>query len=405
MKIRSITTFCNPGWPLDQGILQKAGEFIAAARTALEEAGYEVQTTRLATPPFPKLLPSLATQTVIAFARELETAANAQGFDYISIGPALPEQPESYARIPEVLAATGNVFASGVMGDSTKGLSLGAVRACAEVIQRIAPLDPNGFGNLFFAALANVPPGAPFFPAAYHGDGPPAFSLATEAAGLAVEAFTSAACPTEARENIIAAIEKHARVIEPVSEALAEQSGFQFSGIDFSLAPFPETELSLGTAMERLGIPALGYHGSLAAAALLTEALERAQFKRTGFSGLILPVLEDATLAARAAQGTLTIKDLLLYSAVCGTGLDTVPLPGDSTVEQIGPILLDLATLALRLDKPLTARLMPIPGKSAGDATDFDFPYFTNSRVLALEAEPLQNALTSDETIIINPLS
>ncbi|HEX9617658.1 MAG TPA: DUF711 family protein, partial [Anaerolineales bacterium] len=90
--------------------------------------------------------------------------------------------------------------------------------------------------------------------------------------------------------------------------------------------------------------------------------------------------------------------DLLLYSAVCGTGLDTVPLPGDVTVGQLQAILLDLAALAQRLEKPLTARLMPIPGKAAGEDTGFDFAYFANSRVLSVRAEPLGGLLAGDET-------
>jgi uncharacterized protein (UPF0210 family) len=110
------------------------------------------------------------------------------------------------------------------------------------------------------------------------------------------------------------------------------------------------------------------------------------------------PVLEDSVLAKRAAQGTLTLKDALLYSAVCGTGLDTVPLPGDTTSEQIVPLLLDLCALALRLDKPLTARLMPIPGKKAGDETNFDFAFFAPSRVMTLEAEALTKAFSGTET-------
>jgi uncharacterized protein len=110
-------------------------------------------------------------------------------------------------------------------------------------------------------------------------------------------------------------------------------------------------------------------------------------------------VLEDSVLAARAAEGTLTIKDLLLYSAVCGTGLDTVPLPGDVTSDQIAALLLDLSALALRLDKPLTARLMPIPGKRAGDPTGFDFAFFANSKVMALEAEKLGGVLSGSEVI------
>ena len=147
-----------------------------------------------------------------------------------------------------------------------------------------------------------------------------------------------------------------------------------------------------------MGVPAVGLHGSLAAAAILTESIERARFPRAGFSGLFLPVLEDAILARRAAEETLTVKDLLLYSAVCGTGLDTVPLPGDVTRDQLTALLLDLSALALRLDKPLTARLMPVPGKKAGDVTNFDFGFFANSRVMALDALPLESPLSGSET-------
>jgi hypothetical protein len=132
--------------------------------------------------------------------------------------------------------------------------------------------------------------------------------------------------------------------------------------------------------------------------AFLAESLDRAQFPRTGFSGLMLPVLEDAVLAERAAQGSLTVTDLLLYSAVCGTGLDTIPLPGDVTVDQLSAILLDLAALAQRLDKPLTARLMPVPGKQAGDPTNFDFAFFANSRVMAIQAQPLTGLFSGGET-------
>jgi hypothetical protein len=118
---------------------------------------------------------------------------------------------------------------------------------------------------------------------------------------------------------------------------------------------------------------------------------------------LFLPALEDSILAARAEEGLLTLKDLLLYSAVCGTGLDTIPLPGDTSPEALQAVLLDLAVLAQRLDKPLTARLMPVPGKAAGEQTGFDFAFFANSRILVLEAQPLQRFLAGDETFVLRP--
>jgi hypothetical protein len=117
----------------------------------------------------------------------------------------------------------------------------------------------------------------------------------------------------------------------------------------------------------------------------------------------MMPLLEDSTLAKRGGEGVLSVTDLLMYSAVCGTGLDTISLPGDTSVEALQAVLLDLAALSLRLDKPLTARLMPIPGLNAGDDTGFDFEFFANSKVLALPANPLTGLLAGDEEISIAP--
>lgn len=393
MKIRSITYFCNPGWPLNEAILRKAGDFLGEARTAFENTGYEIQTTRLATTPFSQKL-AQRLREVPYLAEAIEGMLKEIGIAYASLGPAFPNIPGSYEIIPEALAHSQNIFFSGVMADKKNGISLEAVRACAEVIVRAANITPDGFTNLRFAALANVLPGAPFFPAAYWDSEEPAFALATEAADLAVDSFTGRKSIEEGRTTLIALIEKQARQLTHVAGSL----NCKFGGIDFSLAPFPEEEKSLGTAFENICVPAVGLHGSLAAAAILTEAIDRADFLHCGFSGLMMPVLEDAVLAKRAAEGILSIKDLLLYSAVCGTGLDTIPLPGDVTVDQVAAVLLDLSILAVRLNKPLTARLMPIPGKKAGDPTDFDFSYFANSRVMSLDAQTLTQAFSGKGT-------
>jgi uncharacterized protein len=398
MKIRSITYFIDPTYPLDEQRLKVAGQFIQIAQTTFIEAGYEVQSARLATVPFSRLLPDGKPGGLATLAHELEISAAELGFAYVSLGPALPEQTESYKSIPEALAATQNAFFSGLMTTPDGKVSLTSVRLCAEVIQRASGITPDGFANLRFAALANVPAGSPFFPAAYHQGGEPTFALATEAADLALNAFNQAATLEEGRKNLVKSMEAHARALTKVAQQVEGQTGVRFSGIDFSLAPFPSEELSIGTAMERLGVPALGNHGSLAAAAILADTMDQAIFLRAGFSGLFLPVLEDAILARRAAEGILNVMDLLLYSAVCGTGLDTIPLPGDTSVSQLAAVLLDLASLSMRLAKPLTARLMPIPDKQAGDPTGFDFVFFANSRVMSLRAQPLHGFLAGNET-------
>jgi len=399
MKIRSITYFCNPKYPLDEKVIQAAGEFLAKAKSAYEAAGYEVQTVRLATIPFPKLLGEKQINELPKLVEQLEKMIQQIGVGYLSLGPALSESPLSYEIIPEAIAASQNIFFDGMMADKSIGISLAAIKACANVIVKSAPIDPNGFANLRFAALANVKAGSPFFPAAYHDANAdqPAFAIATEAADLAVDAFSQAKTLEIGRQTLIADIEKHGKQLSKVAQSL----DCKFGGIDFSLGPFPAEARSLGTAFERMGVPRVGLHGSLAAAAILTEAIDRANFPHTGFSGLMMPVLEDATLAKRAADGTLSVKDVLLYSAVCGTGLDTIPLPGDTTVDQIIPLLLDLSALALRLDKPLTARLMPVPNKKAGDPTTFDFGFFANSKVMTLDAMPLNSSLAGNETFSI----
>jgi len=400
MQIRSITYFCDPGFPVNQLMLQKAGIFMRHARQAYENAGYVVQTTRLATSPFPHWLDD---QNSLLGAQTLQLAAHGEGFDYVSIGPALPDNLTSYAACGEILKDTNSIFVSGKITTSNGEISLEAIHACAEVIKQAADLEADGFANLRFAALANVPPWAPFFPAAYHAGNGSAFALALEAADLAINAFSNSQSLAGARRSLIDQVEENAKKLESVAIQLSSIYQIVFKGLDFTLSPFPHKGRSIGTAMETLGLPAVGFQGTLAAATFITDTLDRASYTRCGFNGLMLPVLEDAVLALRASEGLLSINDLLLYSAVCGTGLDVIPLPGDTSVAQIEAILLDLSALALRLDKPLTARLMPIPGKNAGDATGFNFEYFANSKVMSLKAAPLTGLLNGNENIPLSP--
>lgn len=398
MKIRSITYFDDVHWPLHQEGIQHALEFIDIARNTFQERGFDVQTTRLATPPFPVILGKSMSREVLEYAQSIEDRLLNSSFDFASIGPALPDIPESYEVLPEILANTQSIFLAGVISSSEVGIVPEAIKLCASVIKRNASISRDGFANLRFAALANVPPGSPFLPAAYHQHGrEPGFAVATEAADLAVTAIKVSENLESARKNLVAMIESQGVVLTDVGNQLAANYGIRFAGIDFSLAPYPLAELSIGTAIEQLGVPTIGNYGSLAAVAILAEAIERAKYPRVGFSGVMLPMLEDTILAQRGKEEMFTINDLMLYSAVCGTGLDTLPLPGEVSEAQIFAILLDLATLAQRLYKPLTARLMPIPGKRSGDMTEFDFEYFANSRILSLKSKPLTGLLIGDD--------
>jgi uncharacterized protein len=382
MKIRSVTCFLQVEDLAEaENQVRAAGRLAREAQSALEGSGLPVQTLRLATQPL-SLLPG----DLLCLARILQPLAEDAGFAYLSLGPVLADRPEAdlrpLERLAELIATHESIFVGALVARAGSGIHLGAIRRLATAVLEIGHSTDLGFGNLRLAMLANVGAHTPFFPAAYHDGGPPAVAVATESADLAVHAFSEAKSLDEARDRLASSVESTAQGIARKMQLLARSHEHRFVGIDFSLAPFPEEARSIGTAVERLANARFGCSGTLFVASLLTACLQQAVFPRCGFCGLMLPVLEDATLAARSREGLFGVNDLLLYSAVCGTGLDTVPLPGSVDEEELASILLDVAALAIRLDKPLTARLMPIPGAKPGDATRFDFDYFANGRVL-----------------------
>jgi uncharacterized protein (UPF0210 family) len=354
MKVRSITAFAPATASVEDAAAQ-AGAFLARARKQVTDTGVEVQTVRLALAPLGDMVRAEARpRQLVELSTRLEAACTEMGIDYVSLGPWRPGDPDHFATtIPEILGQTSRLFSTLAYASRDSGVDVHAAQLAAEVIVAAAPLEENGFANLRFAALANVDAGVPFLD------------------------LNSGA------DDLVRRIEEAGAPLVEASTDLAT-NGFRFGGLDFSLAPFPRDEDSIGSTLESMGVEACGLPGTAAASAILTSALGRAELPLTGFSGLFLPVLEDDRLARRAAEGDLRLEDLLLSSAVCGTGLDTVPLPGDTHAEDLLPWLLDLGALAVRLDKPLTARLMPMPGLEAGDPLEFDFPFFAAGAVMDL---------------------
>lgn len=394
MKIRSVTAFVHMNSKIEFDRIAAAARITLEAKRALETRGYEVQSIRLATNPISEYLGERDEKHAIEMAQEIEASALEAGFGFISLGPVLAEDAEKLSLIAPILANTEVTFLGARLNARELKIHPAAIKGSAKAIREISILKANGFDNLRFAMLANVDAGSPFFPAAYHSGEKPAFAFATQAADLAVQAFQKGKSLNDGSANLTAKIEREGQKLGAIGEEIAKRHKIKFGGIDFSLAPFPKDSDSLGYAMEKMGVPSVGMNGSLTAAAILTSAIQAADYPRTGFNGLLLPPLEDSILAKRAAEGVLNVNDLLLYSAVCGTGLDTVPLAGDISVETLEAILMDVAVLAMRLDKPLTARLMPIPGKVAGDETDFDFDFFANSRVMAATGQGLKAPLS-----------
>jgi len=394
MKIRSITIFDHLRLPLEQDQIAGLSRTVSEAAERFSDAGYEVQTVRLAT----NLLSRLKHSDAVGTVAQLESLCNAAGFEFVSAGHAGDNLP----LVPSILRATQSVFTTcHIVDPQSRRIDGVRARQAAAVIKSAAEIAA-GFGNLRFAALANVPQGIPFFPAAYWDGAAPAFAIATESADLAVQATVAADDAAEAHDNLRNLIQTHGQRLESIAQAYAGEHSLPFLGTDFSLAPFPGDACSIGGALEAVTGSPLGAPGTLAAAALLTNAIQQATFRHAGFCGLMMPVLEDSVLAQRAAEGRLHISELLQWSAVCGTGLDTVPLPGDVSQDAIVGLLFDVAALAIRGDKPLTARLMPLPGKVAGDPVHFDFAYFADGGVLAL-GEPEGRPLVDTRSLQLTP--
>lgn len=374
MKIRSITAFLPQ--PTSESI-RRAAMDCRQIKEKIQSHGWEVQTLRLATAPFTRWVAIDSSPS--GMIKEMEQQIKADGFDYLSVG-SLPAEELTGARwIPDILQNTDSTFCTLHLVKDKHFISNPAIREAVQIILQNSKADPLGFTNLRFAALANVPDECPFFPSASAGLDHPSYALAIEGADLAVEVFTEAATIADAITNLTTRITTAATDLTQLVEMVVHE---QFSGIDFTLAPFPDSMRSIGTALERLGLSGFGQPGSLAAAALLMSIQDQCQYKKVGFNGLMLPVMEDSTLALRNEQGILSVDQLLLYSTVCGTGLDCIPLPGDIQPTVLEAILLDVAALSCRLYKPLTARLMPVPGKKVGEMTSYEFDYFANSRIM-----------------------
>ncbi len=379
-KVRAITAFVRLDPARYQEQIQDTLKFLRQAKTAFEKSGYEVETIRVTTQPFPEYTRGMTDDQVLAFFRDYDALAVKEGFD-AAIGPAMmtdaddPHQAELLAKIiANSKTLEGSVFIAGEDGIHWK-----SIHAAAGVIKYLEANTLHSQGNFSFTSASLVPSGTPFYPASYFTGEGKQFAVGLQSANVVSEVFASTKSPNEAEGRLKNTLGMYAAQIENTAVEISNSSGWKYGGLD--LSPAPLMDVSIGRAIENfLGAP-IGSSGTLTAAAIITRALKAIPVKQAGYSGLMLPILEDTVLAQRWSEGRLPIDALLSYSAVCGTGLDTIPMPGDVTTEQLERILGDVASLSVKWHKPLSARLQPVTGKKSGEMTEFDDPFLVNAKI------------------------
>jgi len=379
-RIRAVTAFIE----IDPGNyamrIEEARKFLATAKEALNKAGFEGAGGRITTQPFPQYTTGMKNEDAVAFIRKLREAAPKDGFNIASAMLHDNDDPAAASLLVEILSRV-NVTANLITADE-QGIHWNAIRQAAKVIKQLSERSPQGNANFNFGAIAMMKPYGPYYPGSYHLGKGHAFAIALEGAEVVGDVFRQYRDPIEAERHLSAVLNNYTKQIETIAMQLSKSTGWLYEGIDATPAPLGDR--SIATAIEYfLGAP-FGSVGTETASGIITRAVQSTAVKRTGYSGLMIPIMEDNVLAKRWSEGTFTLDSILAYSAVCAGGVDTLPLPGDISEEQIAKILGDVAWLAYRWNKPLAARLLPAPGKRVGDQTEFTNPSLVNTTIQPL---------------------
>jgi len=381
-RIRAVTAFIEVDPKNPAASIQDAQQFLAGAKEALNKAGFEGGGGRITTQAFPLYTKGMKREDALAMLRNMGAVAS-KGKTSLCIGPAMSDDkddPEAVALMIDIVAE-GSVNGNIVIADA-QGIHWHAIQEAAKMIKAISVRSSHGDANADFSAMALIKPYGPYYPSSYFVGKGHAFTLAMEGANVVQDIFAKYHDPREAEQQLSTAFSRYTKQLETTAMAIASRTGWTYEGIDAT--PAPQKQHSIGAAIESFSGGPFGSSGSLTAVGIITRALLATPIKRAGTSGPMLPVLEDATLSNRWGEGTYTITSLLAYSAVGANGLETVPLPGDVTEEQIAGILGDVATVALKDKTPLSARLLPSPGRHAGDKSDYTVSYMINTTLQPL---------------------
>lgn len=401
-KIRTITTFLSltndkKTW---RSQIQKAADFCNNLSEKFISQGYIVQSIRIVTNPFGEYLNTLNIESAKADLTLLSKFINSHNNSGLRIRFAIGEVKTKHelSLLPELIRDFGDLCNAcvNVSPDEFGILDNEMIDLAATTVKRISVITSRGEGNFNFTVNFNCKPFIPYFPASYHrSELEDSFVIGLETPDLLAQVLKDINESYNIKNHNEAfkiyfdamknALHYH---IEEINQLILDSTitdSFNFAGFDSSAAP-SKSCASMVEVYKELGVKNFGAAGTVEVSSLLTRVFKSmTHVNLVGFSGLMLALTEDTGLAERTLTSDFDILTLLTNSAVCGIGLDTVPIPGNTSIDKISALMRDTGTMAYRLNKPLTVRLFPIPNLVAGDVTQFESDDLCNSAVLSVD--------------------
>ena len=356
-----------------------------------QKYGIPVVNKRISVSPIAVVGAALSSSQLVNIAKTLNAAAQEVNVDFIGGFSALVEKGISRGdralieAIPHALTATERVCASINVASTRAGINMDAVLLMGQTIKQAAGLtsDKDGIACAKLCVFANIPQDIPFMAGAYLGIGEAdaVINLGVSGPGVVKKAIDRAleADPNLDLGQISELIKKTAykvtRVGELIGREVADSLKIRFGVVDLSLAPTPNVGDSVGEIFQSLGLLSIGVPGTTAALALLNDAVKKggafASSRVGGLSGAFIPVSEDLNISEAARKGYIGLDKLEAITSVCSVGLDMVAIPGDTTEDCIAAIIADEMAIGVINNKTTATRLIPVPGKSAGDNAFF----------------------------------
>jgi len=368
-------------------LLRVAGPLVRTGCDIETEFGIPIINKRISVTPISIVAASCDEENYTRFAKTLDDVAAELGVDFVGGFSALvqkgiaPNDEKLINSLPEALSKTMRVCASVNVAATKSGINMDAVRLMGQIIKKTAEATASGdgIGCAKLVVFCNAPEDNPFMAGAFHGIAEAENVLNVGVSGPGVIKAALENCRGANFDELADAIKKTAfkitRMGQLVGMEAAKRIGVPFGILDLSLAPTPAVGDSVARILEEMGLEAAGAHGTTAALAMLTDMVKKGGIMASthvgGFSGAFIPVSEDEGMVAAVKNGNITLDKLEAMTCVCSVGLDMIPLPGDTSPETISAIIADEMAIGMVNNKTTAVRVIPVPGKKAGEWAEF----------------------------------